>query len=75
MKSIYTQHLEGNGWTRVGQMTFVLDLESRIEFFFDTSNQIEVYTNGTRRISRTLHDLDDLKEVLKEIPLIGGSVQ
>ena len=46
MKNSFTEYLIGNGWKEINSMTFQQEKLQKIEIFFSSSNQIEVYVDS-----------------------------
>lgn len=67
MKNSFTEYLKENGWKEINSMTFQKEKLQKIEIFFSSSNQIEVYVDSKLKIEKYLLNLEDLKEVLDNI--------
>ena len=67
MKNSFTEYLIKNGWKEINAMTFQQEESQKVEIFFSSSNQIEVYIDSKLIIEKYLLNLEDLKEVLNEI--------
>ena len=63
-----TRHLEKEGWIRFKSMSFKNN-DLGAEILFDTSNQIQIYSNSKYIKSVYLNDLQDLIRELQEIGL------
>lgn len=65
--NIYVKYLLEHLWIEKNQILFFHPKNSIIEFFFDTSNQVEIYNNHNRVYSKYLNNLDDLISILESI--------
>jgi len=48
MENHFSKYLKQNGWRELSMMTFQNIESPCFEIFFDTSNQIELYSNNER---------------------------
>jgi hypothetical protein len=68
MKNSFTEYLIQNGWKEINIMTFQQKEKSqRVEIFFASSNQIEVYVNSKLKFEKYLLNIEDLKDALGNI--------
>ncbi|KFF09153.1 hypothetical protein [Chryseobacterium luteum] len=68
MKNSFTEYLIKNGWKEINIMTFQQEIKSqKVEVFFSSSNQIEVYADSQFKFEKYLLSLADLKEILDNI--------
>lgn len=67
--NIFTIYLLENNWFQSGTMTFINSNNPELEIFFDTSSQIEIYSQGKRIGDYYLVELNDLKNALRALSL------
>ena len=66
--NIYTEQLLSKGWEQSSPMSFTNPTYPGIEFFFDNSDQVEIYLNGKIKQGFYLKTVEDVDKVLANLP-------
>lgn len=65
--NIFVKYLVDRKWNQKNPMLYLCPNNSQIEIFFDNSNQIEIYKDELRIKTIYLNNIEDLKEVLRDL--------